>query len=181
LGLGLTLVRQLIELHGGTVQALSAGLNRGSEFVVRLPLARESGRQGRVPAGTSRAAPGSAGFRILVVDDNQDAASMLAALLRMMGHQVQSVHDGIAALAELDAFRPQVVLLDIGLPKMDGYQVAEQIRRKHTSREVLLIAVTGYGHEQAIQRGREVGFDHHLLKPLNPRELGELLAQHRSQ
>jgi signal transduction histidine kinase/ActR/RegA family two-component response regulator len=176
LGLGLTLVRQLVELHGGTVEALSDGLNRGSKFVVRLPLIGESQRQSDSTPGASAVATRSAAFRILIVDDNQDAASMLAALLGTMGHQVEKAHDGRAALDVLESFRPDVVLLDIGLPKVDGYQVAEQIRLKYTSQEVLLIAVTGYGHPQAIQRGRDVGFDHHLLKPLNPRKLVELLA-----
>ena len=181
LGLGLTLVRQLVELHGGTVEALSEGLNRGSKFVVRLPLMRKPQQQSHPTPRARATAASSAAFRVLIVDDNQDAASMLTALLGTMGHQVEQAHDGSAALDVFESFRPDVVLLDIGLPKMDGYQVAEQIRLKHTSEEVLLIAVTGYGHKQAIERGRDVGFDHHLLKPLNPRKLVELLAGYRKR
>jgi CheY-like chemotaxis protein len=179
LGLGLTLVRQLVELHGGTVEAFSAGLQQGSEFMVRLPLVRDAAArlsESREDAGSLADA---AACRILIVDDNEDAAAMLAELLGLLGHEVQCVHDGHSAFDVLDSFRPEVVLLDIGLPGMDGYQVAAQIRQKYTRDAMLLIALTGYGHEQAVQRGREAGFDHHLVKPLDLHALSKLLAQPR--
>jgi CheY-like chemotaxis protein len=180
LGLGLTLVHRLVELHSGTVEVFSQGLQKGSEFVVRLPLLQESSGMGEACAESPGDLADDAQYRILVVDDNEDAAAMLAALLAATGHQVARAHDGIAALEELERFQPEIVLLDIGLPKMDGYQVAEEIRRKFARDDILLIALTGYGHESAIQRGQEAGFDHHLVKPLDPDKLDELLARHRT-
>ncbi len=178
LGLGLTLVRKLVELHGGGIEAVSGGVNQGSEFVVRLPSATEIGQRDAKTSEDCATAP-AAGLRILVVDDNEDAAEMLASWLGLVGHCVESVQDGPSALALLQSFPTDVVLLDIGLPGMDGYQVAKQIRQNWSAREVLLIAVTGYGHEAAIRSSREAGFDHHLVKPLNLEALSRLLSGHQ--
>jgi CheY-like chemotaxis protein/anti-sigma regulatory factor (Ser/Thr protein kinase) len=174
LGLGLTLVQELAQLHGGTASAHSDGLGRGSEFVVRLPLAEGkviSGRRDRAPESTE-----AESRRVLIVDDNLDAAKMLTTLLESMGHRVRAVNDGTSALEAVRWFGPQVILLDIGLPGMDGYEVARRIREEHHREGIVLIALTGYGHEQAVQRSREAGFDHHLVKPLRLPSLLELLA-----
>jgi CheY-like chemotaxis protein len=175
LGLGLTLVQKLAQLHGGTVSAHSEGLGRGSEFVLRLPLACDTLVSGRHP-DRARAATEAETCRILIVDDNLDAANMLTTLLESMGHRVHAVNDGTSALEAVRHIGPQVVLLDIGLPGMDGYEVARRIRAEHNREEILLIALTGYGHEQAVQRSTEAGFDHHLVKPLHLPSLLELLA-----
>jgi CheY-like chemotaxis protein len=186
LGLGLTLVRQLVELHGGQVEARSEGMERGSEFVVRLPRRHESQRETPRPARVAASAPPSrssdrsetSGQRILLVEDNQDSATMLAGLLESLGHRVQTTHDGYTALSAVDTFRPQVVLLDIGLPEMNGYEVARRIRKRRGGHAPLLVALTGYAHPQAIDQARRAGFDHHLVKPLDLDKLCGLLAEH---
>jgi two-component system CheB/CheR fusion protein len=175
LGIGLTLVRRLVELHGGRVTAHSQGPGRGSEFVVRLPLPAEAPR-----AGAGRAARGpvkAPGRRVLVVEDNPDAAESLALLLRAAGHEVRVAADGPAALEAAAAFRPQVVLLDIGLPKMDGYEVARRLRRGAGRDGLLLVALSGYGQEEDRRRSRAAGFDAHLVKPADLDALQELLAE----
>jgi CheY-like chemotaxis protein len=165
LGIGLTLVRHLVELHGGSVQAFSDGVGRGSEFVVRLPAAAQLGPSprfvgGRRPgAGTSR--------RILVVDDNVDAAESLAKLLRISGHEVNTTYTGLTVADAVAEHRPNVILLDIGLPGLDGYEAARRLRAAPGGERLLLIALTGYGQESDRQRSREAGFDHHLVKPLD--------------
>jgi PAS domain S-box-containing protein len=166
LGLGLTLARRLTELHGGRLEAYSAGLGQGSEFVVRLPvLARE-------PALRTSARPvvvfEAVRRRILVVDDNADAAEALALALSMTGHAVELAADGPSALAAAAAFRPEVVLLDIGLPGMDGYEVARHLRKEKGSEGLVLVALTGYGQEADRRRAKAAGFDHHLIKPVTP-------------
>jgi signal transduction histidine kinase/CheY-like chemotaxis protein len=168
LGLGLTLVKQLVELHGGEVEARSAGAGRGSEFVVRLPLAAESTIPcGRAPDSTptpvSRA---GVAVRVLVVDDNEDAASSLAALLRVVGHEVWTAHDGLDGLRVARERRPDVALLDLGMPKLNGFEVAAAIRREPWGREVLLVALTGWGQARDRERSRSAGFDEHLVKPV---------------
>jgi signal transduction histidine kinase/ActR/RegA family two-component response regulator len=176
LGIGLTLVRSLIEMHGGHVEARSDGPGRGSEFVVRLPAAAT------VPAHTSPAITSTQKpltTRVLIVDDNRDAADMLANLLGRLGSPVRAVHGGEAALLALDAFRPEAILLDIGMPDMDGYSVARSIRRHPQHRHTLLIALTGWGQEQDQVRARAAGFDHHLIKPPNMDRLRELLEAAR--
>jgi PAS domain S-box-containing protein len=176
LGVGLALVRQLVEMHGGSVEAHSEGAGKGSEFVVRLPVLR-------VPAGeeNGRAAPrdGATGppRRVLVVDDNRDAAATLARFLALSGHDVRTAHDGKAALAAARTFRPEVVLLDISLPGMDGYQVARQLRERDGDGRALLAALTGYGQEEDRRRSHEAGFDAHLVKPADPDELLALIAR----
>ncbi|MDQ2695971.1 MAG: response regulator [Pseudomonadota bacterium] len=172
LGLGLTLVRRLVQMHGGSVQAFSGGEGRGSEFVVRLP-ALEAADADAAP-GVPAQGGGPASRRVLVVDDNPDVVRSLGALLGIMGHAVRLAGDGAAALEEARAFRPQVVLLDIGMPGMDGYAVARQLRREH-GQTLQLIALTGYGQEQDLRRAREAGFDRHIVKPLEADQLRALL------
>jgi len=177
LGIGLTLVQLLVKLHSGRVEALSAGVGHGAEFRVYLPLQPQA-------ADTSRVAePAAAGpvvrRRILVVDDNVDVADTTAAILGLSGHTLCIAHGGAEALAQAEAFRPEVVLLDIGLPVMDGYEVARRLRELPATREVLLIALTGYGQATDRQRGREAGFDEHLLKPIDPTVLDALISRGR--
>jgi PAS domain S-box-containing protein len=176
LGIGLTLARSLVEMHGGTVEAHSAGLGQGSEFVVRLPAraAIPSELPGAVPE-PQPAAP-ARGVRVLVVEDNVDAAESLAALLRLWNHDVQVVHDGLEALEAAREQRPEVVLLDIGLPGLDGYQVAQRLREDVGLDHALLVAMTGYGQPEDRRRSREAGIHHHFVKPVEPEVLRNLLA-----
>lgn len=172
LGIGLTLVKQIVEMHGGTVEVQSGG--DGTEFVVRLPLAR--GIEVRTARKTGNEAAEVGGtFRILVVDDNKDAADSLGMLLRMGGHDVHMAYDGLEAVGAAAVLRPDVVLLDIGLPKLSGYDAARQIRSERGD-EVLLIALTGWGQEEDRRRSREAGFDHHLTKPVEFTALQKLLT-----
>jgi PAS domain S-box-containing protein len=176
LGIGLALVRGLVELHGGSVEARSAGPGRGSEFTVRLPVAKTpvqsrqelSAGGGKADAGPKR--------RILVVDDNRDAADSLAMMLRLAGHDIRTAHDGLEAVQAAATFRPDVALLDIGMPKMNGYEAARHIRQQPWGREMLLVALTGWGQEEDKRRTFEAGFDHHLTKPVEPTALENLLA-----
>ncbi|HJV71337.1 hybrid sensor histidine kinase/response regulator [Ideonella sp.] len=178
LGIGLTLVQLLVKLHSGRVEALSAGSGQGAEFRVYLPL------QPQAADSPHAAEPVPASpvvrRRILVVDDNVDVADTTAAILGLSGHTLCTAHDGAEALAQAEAFQPEVVLLDIGLPVMDGYEVARRLRELPATREVLLIALTGYGQSADRQRGREAGFDEHLLKPIDPTVLDELIARGRA-
>jgi signal transduction histidine kinase/DNA-binding response OmpR family regulator len=177
LGIGLTLVRSLVEMHGGSVDARSGGHGMGSEFRVRLPLPEHAPppAPGQQPACSAAADRGSFG-RILVVDDNEDAADTLATLLRLLGAEVEIARDGPGALAMHAVFRPEIVLLDIGLPGMDGFEVARRIRARHGRDQVVLIALTGWGQEEDLKRSREAGMDHHLVKPVNFDTLEQLLA-----
>ena len=173
LGIGLALVQRLVEMHRGKVEAFSA-MGRGSEFVVRLPIL------GTAPPSPLAVKPNvtTAGraLRILVVDDNVDSAESLAMLLQTVGHEVQTAHDGPTGLTAALGFRPDAVLLDIGLPKMDGYEVARRIRLAPQLATTPLIALTGYGQESDRQRSREAGFDHHLVKPVDFENLLRILA-----
>jgi PAS domain S-box-containing protein len=185
LGIGLTIVRSLVELHGGTVQAKSMGPGRGSEFVVRLPAVLAEPAAVEVHPGAPRA-PSHEGRRILVVDDNQDALALLAEVLRDAGHTVQEAVDGPRALDALDTFRPDVAILDIGLPVMDGYELARRIREQLGSGSPVLIALTGYGQESDRARAMNAGFSQHLTKPVEVDcLLGALAAvrpyEHRAQ
>jgi PAS domain S-box-containing protein len=175
LGIGLSLVQRLVDLHGGTVQAHSAGLGKGSEFVVRLssPTEETAFQDHRREASARSPAPPC---RVLVVEDNLDAAESMALLMRMSSHDVRVAHTGPEGLEAAVAFHPQVVLLDIGLPGIDGYEVARRVRQHPELKDVQLVALTGYGRESDLQRSQEAGFDHHLVKPVNPLTLLELLA-----
>jgi CheY-like chemotaxis protein len=175
LGVGLALVRKLCELHGGTVTAASAGPGKGSEFVLRLPLAAAPQETVASSEPLSTAAADAVAQRVLVVDDNADLAASTAALLDLWGHEVSVVHNGRYVVGTALAFRPAVVLLDIGLPGMDGFEVARQIRATAELADVRLIAITGYGQEHDIERARDVGFDAHLIKPVQPDALKAII------
>ena len=170
LGIGLTLVRQLVELHGGRVEARSAGAGQGSVFTARLP---RSNRLGRENAEALHAAP--APCRILVVEDNADARDMLLALLTLERHDVCTAVDGPAGVDAALQLRPDVALIDIGLPGLNGYEVARRIRATEAGRTMKLIALTGYGQSEDMRMAREAGFDLHLVKPVEPRRLDEAL------
>jgi CheY-like chemotaxis protein len=179
LGLGLALVKNLVLLHGGSVVALSDGPGKGSEFVIRLPPAAEA----QVPASTRSeparppSPPSNAhGRRILIVDDNNDAADSLADLLRDFGHEVEVAYSPVAALDLMEAFRPEVAVLDIGLPVMDGYELAARFRSNPVTAHCLLIALTGYGQSHDRTRCQEGGFQHHLVKPVDIGKLLKLVA-----
>lgn len=173
LGIGLTLVRRLVELHGGTVEAASAGAGQGSTFTVRLPLLAPP-----APAHAARpgSQPGVSGIKILVVDDNVDAAESLAMLLELRGNETRLAHTGPDALAAAAAFHPQVVFLDIGLPGLDGYEVAQRLRAIPARPRPLLVAVTGWGSSDDRQRARAAGFDLHLVKPVDSVAIDAALA-----
>jgi len=174
LGMGLTLVKNLVEMHGGTVEARSAGTGKGSEFTVRLPVFVEQ----RMAPRAAAAAPRSTTLprRILVVDDNQDAASSLATLLKLAGHETHTAYDGMEALLAAAAFRPDVALLDIGLPSLNGFEVARQIRAQPWGKSTVLIALTGWGQDEDRLQSGEAGFDGHLIKPADFSALQKLLA-----
>lgn len=178
LGLGLTLVRRLVQMHHGTVEVASPGPGLGSEFVVRLPVREVAPVSSpSAAAGKARAAtPPAPGCDVLVVDDHPDAARMLALLLEDLGHRVRTAGDGPAALAAIREAPPQIVLLDIALPGMDGYEVARQVRREHGDR-VRLVAMTGFGEPEDLKRCRQAGFDQHFLKPIDLDKLAALLAE----
>jgi PAS domain S-box-containing protein len=189
LGIGLTLVRSLVTLHGGVVQAFSEGLGKGAEFVVKLPLltnavAPRADKSPTAIAGAvskpSREANRDGGRRrILVVDDNRDAAKSLEMLLKFMGYDIHVALDGADALAKAQAFHPDVVLLDIGLPGMDGFEVARRLRQELGMREALLVAMTGYGQEEDRRHSQEAGFNAHLVKPVDLAALRSLLSEPR--
>ena len=179
LGIGLTLVRRLVEMHGGSVEANSDGAGLGSEFTVRLPFDRMAAHV----ASTSeheRKAPAQS-LRVLVVDDNADAAESLAVLLRLMGHEVKLAAEGRSAIDLASSFNPQLVLMDIGLPGMSGYDIARAMRQRPQMNGTTLVAVTGWGQDADRQRARETGFDHHLTKPVEPELLEQILASVRAQ
>lgn len=176
LGIGLTIAQKLAELHGGNVAAASEGVGKGSEFTVRLPVASRP-QAAELPCLSM---PGSCekkrSSRILVVDDNVDTAKTLAKLLKLIGHDIEMVHDGGTAVQAAFDFRPEIILLDIGLPTMDGYQVAMTLREAGM-KDTLIIAVSGYGREEDRRRSKEAGFDHHLVKPVDYDALVSLIAE----
>jgi CheY-like chemotaxis protein len=180
LGIGLTLVRSLVELHGGSVEARSAGRGRGSQFLVRLPVLHLPQPLPRAEEPGASARPGHA-RRVLVVDDNLDSAQSTAMLLGLAGHEVRVAHEGTGALEAAAQFRPEVVVLDIGLPGMSGYDVARHLRGRRESAHVLLIALTGYGRPEDAVRIKAAGFDHHLVKPALPEQLKTLVDQRVSR
>jgi CheY-like chemotaxis protein len=177
LGIGLALVRRLVEMHGGRVSAHSAGVGQGSEFLVCLPLCESAAE----PAGAdARSAPASVPApgrrRILVADDNIDALESLATLLELGGHEVYSASNGNLALEGAERHRPDVALLDIGMPLLDGYEVARRIRAQPWGKAITLVALTGWGQDSDRRRSREAGFDSHLVKPLDLDRLTQLLG-----
>lgn len=175
LGIGLTLAKNLTEMHGGTIEAHSAGLGAGCEFTVRLPLLPQSTdlttKSDEEPAPRAAAT----GLRLLIVDDNEDAASSLAILLRMRGHDVRVVHNGTAALDVATSYLPDIVFLDIGMPGMDGYEVARRMRQLRGLNSAVLAALTGWGQLADRQRSKDAGFDHHLVKPVDTQNLESVL------
>ncbi len=175
LGIGLNLVRGLVERHGGRVEAYSDGPSRGSEFVVRLPVLLAPAPE-RPPEGAGTVAVNSGKYRILVVDDNKDSALSLGLMLKIMGHQTQTAHDGPEAVRATAAFRPEVVLLDIGLPRLNGYEVCRRLREQPGGEKMVLIALTGWGQEEDKQRSKDAGFNFHMVKPVDPAALEKLLA-----
>jgi len=174
LGIGLTLVRALVEMHGGAVEARSAGLGQGSEFVVRLPTVAEAPKPGPRPTKGATARP--VRRRVLIVDDNQDGAESLAVLLQLGGHETHTAHDGQQAIEDAERLRPDIVLLDIGLPRLNGYEVCRRIREQPWGKELSMVAVTGWGQQEDRRRSQEAGFDTHIVKPVEPEALMDLLA-----
>ncbi len=179
LGVGLTLVQRLVQLHNGEVEVTSQGLGEGAEFRVLLPCLSEVRQPETASSGPLTAGPVE-GCRVLVVDDNRDAAETVAMFLELAGHEVKSVNDGPQALTSAAVFAPEVVVLDIGLPGMDGYEVARRMRQLPETRASLLIALTGYGQKGDQAQARAAGFDHHLVKPADPSAVSDLIAQWRA-
>jgi PAS domain S-box-containing protein len=176
LGIGLALVRGLVTLHGGTLEATSPGAGQGSLFTVRLPLAVLLRSPHDADRAEQRVGARSNGRRVLVVDDNRDSAESLALLLSLKGHEIRCAHDGQEALELADAFLPELVLLDIGMPHMNGYEVAKRIRAQSWGRDATLVAITGWGQAEDKRRASEAGFDHHLVKPIDSQELTKLVG-----
>ena len=176
LGVGLSLARHLIELHGGTIEASSGGLGHGSTFIVRLPNVADPVPIATAGASDSAAAAGAGPHRVLLADDNVDFAESLAMILQMMGHEVRLAHDGMEAAAAAEEFAPDFAFLDIGLPRLNGYELARRLRELPATRESVLVAVTGWGQEDDKRRAREAGFDHHMVKPVEPDQILEILA-----
>jgi PAS domain S-box-containing protein len=176
LGIGLSLVKGLVELHGGSVEAKSAGPNRGSEFIVRLPVAAETAIQELAPPVEEDAELPAPKCRVLIVDDNRDSADSLAMILQIMGHEVGTAYDGEQAVEAARASRPDVVLLDIGMPRLNGYDACRRIREQIWGQGMFLIALTGWGQKEDCRRTEEAGFNQHMVKPVDPAELLKLLA-----
>ena len=176
LGIGLSLVRRLLALHGGSIAAESAGIGQGSEFIVRLPVA-EGESAVEKPTSPQASVVTRAGWRILVVDDNRDAALSLAMLLRITGNETQTAHDGLEAVALAEKFSPDAVLLDIGLPKLNGYEAARRIRAEPWGKALLLVALTGWGQPDDRRLSREAGFNHHMVKPVDLNTLMGVLTE----
>lgn len=174
LGIGLSLVKNLVELHGGTVEALSEGVGQGSEFVVRLPVLTEAPET--LPSPTASELPAATPRRILVVDDNRDSAATLAMLMQLSGNETHTAYDGQEAVEAAAAFRPDVMLLDIGLPKLNGYDVARRIREEPWGKKMVIVALSGWGQEEDRLHSKEAGFNGHLVKPVDHDALSRLLA-----
>jgi PAS domain S-box-containing protein len=176
IGIGLSLVKKLVELHGGRVEAFSAGVGRGAEFIVRLSTAAPPPAAERKPLTSPPIDATARGLRVLLVDDNADSADGLGILLELQGHEVRVAYDGPTALENARQFRPHVALLDIGMPSMDGYELARRLRATPETKDVLLVAMTGWGQDEDHRKSREAGFAHHLVKPFEPAALEKLLA-----
>jgi PAS domain S-box-containing protein len=175
LGIGLALAKALVELHGGTIEAQSPGTERGSEFIIRLPVRTQ--QTGQAEPSTRPGPERALGRRVLIADDNRDAAESLAMLLQMEGHEVTVVHDGREAVTAFEKMRPDAALLDIGMPGLNGYEIARIIRRAPHGRDITLVAVTGWGQENDKAQATEAGFNHHFTKPVEPDAITALLAR----
>lgn len=175
LGIGLTLVKRLVEMHGGQIEAHSPGLGQGAEFTVRLPVVTQS-LAPHEPSSNGNAANPKSALRILIVDDNRDGADSLAQLLRFMGNETHTAYDGQKGIEVAEEFRPSVILLDIGLPKLNGFEACRHIRAQPWGKQTIIIAVTGWGQDEDRRLTTEAGFDHHMVKPVNPKDLMKLLA-----
>ncbi len=176
LGIGLTIVKRLIQMHGGRVEAHSEGYGKGSEFILRLPLVASPVRESRTDAQDPHPTPSTPRHRILVVDDHTDAANSMAMMLQMMGNEVQTAQDGLAGVAAAETFRPDLILLDIGMPRLNGYDACRRIREQPWGKKMVIVALTGWGQEEDKRRSQEAGFDSHLIKPVEPAALEKLLA-----
>jgi len=176
LGIGLSLVRGLVEMHGGRVEAYSEGPGKGSEFIVRLSVVGTALHEPLAADEDDAAASNSSKYRVLIVDDNEDSATSLSMMLKIMGHDTRAAHDGLQALDVADAFRPELILLDIGLPKLNGYEVCRRLRERPWGGEVVLIAVTGWGQDEDKRQSKEAGFNFHLVKPIDPDALEKLMS-----
>ena len=172
-------MKQLVELHGGRVEAYSEGLGKGTQFTARLPIA-EVAVAPRLVAGQGRRNEHTITRRVLVADDNRDAAESMGMLLRLMGNEVRTVHDGLQAVTEAEAFQPDVILLDIGMPRLNGYDAARRIREQRWSQGAVLVALTGWGQDEDKRRASEAGFDRHFTKPVNPADLERLITEARA-
>ncbi|HEX7649544.1 MAG TPA: ATP-binding protein, partial [Noviherbaspirillum sp.] len=180
LGIGLALAKGLVELHGGSIEARSDGTGKGSEFTVRLPAGQASGRASEpAPAGPADTADIAPMRRILIADDNRDAAESLGTLLELLGHEVVVTFDGEEALMKFAEFQPEVALLDLGMPGLSGTELARAIRHRPDGKKAILIAVTGWGQERDKQLAYDAGFDHHLTKPIDPKQLVRMLTGER--
>lgn len=174
LGVGLNIVRRIVEMHGGTVEAHSKGNGMGSEFAVRLPIVLP--KKYERPEHTESQAHPAVGRRILVADDNRDAAYSLAAILKIMGHDVRTASDGLEAVTLAGEFLPEILFLDIGMPTLNGYEACRRIREQPWGQNIYVVALTGWGQEEDRARSKDAGFDAHLVKPLEPKNLQQLLA-----
>jgi len=175
LGIGLTLAKNLVDMHGGTLEARSAGLGKGCDFIVRLPLVSEHEGETTERLASEPPAAAGAGHRLLIVDDNADAAESLAELLDSLGHDVRVAHDGESALVLAGTHQPRVIFLDLGMPGMNGFEVARRLRRVPGLEHTVLAALTGWGQREDRQRSAQAGFDHHFVKPIEPATLDGLL------
>ncbi len=180
LGIGLALSKQLVEMHGGSIEAQSAGIGHGAEFVVRLPVAKDAKVDEAPPPTSGIAPPTGRRLKVLIVDDNADLVEMLAAGVSALGHDVRKALDGRSALSAAISYRPDVVLLDLGLPVMGGIEVARQLRRRPETATARLVALTGWGQAEDRRQTEEAGFDRHLTKPTDPKTLERLLAEFAS-
>jgi CheY-like chemotaxis protein len=176
LGIGLALVKGLVALHGGSVEARSGGAGLGSEFTVRLPIVEVPVEATQRSDDSEEKTRHGKKCRILIADDLRDSVDSLAMMLRLSGHDIQTAHDGLEALQTAATFRPDVALIDIGMPRMNGYEAARHIREQPWGKKMVLVALTGWGQEEDKRRATEAGFDHHLTKPVEPAALGKLLA-----
>jgi CheY-like chemotaxis protein len=174
LGIGLTLARRLVELHGGTVNAQSEGTGKGSEFTIRLPATAPAPRTATRAAATDK--PAGAKRRVLVVDDNKDSGDTLALLLKVKGHEVYTARDGFEAIEKAAELRPEIILMDVGMPRLNGYDATRRIRETDYGRDIYIVALTGWGQASDVARSLEAGCSAHMVKPVDFAALDQLLS-----